>query len=126
MFTINNGAVALFRIAGKDDSQQYRAITGSISTDDYTHSFVAKVPGQADQFALKSKLNTVPAGTMAPVNVTVNALDDRGNALPAQVFNFQISGPPLPPPATHVVMYEGPFPSDTTTAVDPGSASTSL
>lgn len=128
MYTISNGAAALFRIAGKDDSQQYRFIGGTISTDDVAHSYVAKVASTADQFCLKSRAGSVAAGAIVPVNVTVNAVDDRGTALPAQVFNFQLQGPPLPPAATHVVMYEGPIGVDSSYSapVDPGSGTIPL
>lgn len=127
MFTIPNGGAALFRIAGKDDTEQYRFIGGTISTDDFANSYIFKVPMNQDRFGLKSRPGSVPAGTIAPVNVTVNAVDDRGVALPPQVFNFQIQGPPLPPAATHVVMYEGPNGVDGSfSSIEPGSATIPL
>jgi len=128
MFTLNNGAGAVFRIAGKDDTEQYRAITGVISTSNPAVAYIAKVPsGQPDQFCIKSRPGSVAAGAMVPFVVTVNAIDDRGTALPPQVYNFQVQGPPLPPPATHVVMYEGPFDVDSSYVIaDPGTGTINL
>ncbi len=73
-------------------------------------------------------MGATAAGTLVPVDVTVNAIDVRGMPLAPQVFNFQIQGPPLPPAATHVVISEGPFVVDGSyyAPPDPGSDTISL
>ncbi len=127
MYTIAENSAALFRIAGKDATEQDRVITGSISTSDTTRSFIGKVASQTNQYYLKSRLGTTAPGTFAPVDVTVNAIDTAGNPLAPQVFNFQIQGPALPPPATHVVISEGPITVDGSyPTTDPGSATIPL
>ncbi len=128
MTTINHSAGAVFRIAGKDATEQTRAITGTIGVSDYAIAYIAKVVPTADQFCIKARPGAVPAGVMAPVDVVVNASDDRGTPLPPQVFNFQIQGPALPPPATHVIISEGPFGVDSSYSAppDPGSGTIGL
>jgi len=128
MNTIAPNGSALFRIAGKDDSDTYRAITGTISTSDTVHSYIAKVVGTDDRYCLKSRPDSIAAGATVSVDVTVNALDAQGGVLPPFVINFQLQGPPPPPNATHVVMYEGPFGVDGgySAPADPGSGTISL
>lgn len=128
MTTITPGGAAIFRINGTDDPGTYRAITGTISTNDFVRSYISKVPAELNKFVLKARPGATAAGTTVPVNVTVNAVDDRGNALAPQVFNFEIQGPALPPPATHVIISEGPFTVDSTYVPppDPGSDTISL
>jgi hypothetical protein len=125
MTQIPVGQVALFRILPEDDTGTPRAASGTLSISDPTLAYVAKMPGQANQYVVVSRANASPAaGTIAPVNVTVATQDDTGAALPALVIAFQIAGPPLPPAATHVVVSEGPTVRDLigfTPPNDPGS-----
>ncbi len=104
-------------------------MTGSATVDDFAKAYFAKVSGTPDQYMFVSRGGTtIAAGATVTVNVTVNSMDDTGAALPPFVIPFAVSGPPLPPPATHVVISEGPFGADkgSTTPADPGSATISL
>lgn len=126
---IQIGGSALFRLDARDDSEQSRTVTGTVSTDDIGRTYVAKVPSTGNQYCLKIRPTAVvPAGGTMPVNVTVSAVDDRGVSLSPQVFPFVIQGPPLPPAATHVVISEGPFIVDGSyvAPADPGSGTISL
>ncbi len=127
--SVPSNGTSIFRLAGKDDSEQTRDITGSATIDDFAKAYFAKVAGTGNQYMFVSRGGTtVAAGTTAAVNVTVNALDDLGNPVTPFVIPFAIIGPALPPPATHVVISEGPFGADkgSTTPADPGSATISL
>ncbi len=128
MTTIVPNGAAIFRINGTDASGTYRVITGTMTTSDAVRSYVAKVTGETNKYVLKARVGATAAGTTAPVNVTVNAVDDRGTSLAPQVFNFEIQGPALPPPATNVIISEGPFVVDSmfVPPPDPGSGTIPL
>jgi hypothetical protein len=124
-----NNTQSLFRIDGQDATGTVRATSGTMTVSDVVHCYVAKVAGQANQYVIVSRNNSLPAGGSTTVTVTENAVDDRGNALPPLVQTFDLSGPPLPPPATHLVLSEGPINIDQSggpKAADPGSATIAL
>ncbi len=128
MTTITPNGAAIFRINGTDASGTYRVITGTMTTSDSVRSYVAKITGETNKFVLKARVGATAAGTTAPVDVTVNAVDDRGIPLAPRVFNFEIQGPALPPPATNVIISEGPFVVDSmfVPPPDPGSGTIPL
>jgi hypothetical protein len=130
MTQIPVGQVALFRLLPEDDNGTTRAASGTLSISDPTLAYVAKMPGQANQYIVVSRVGIAPpVGTVAPVNVTVATQSDTGVELPPVVIPFQIPGPPLPPPATHIVVSEGPTVRDLigfTPPPDPGSSSIPL
>ena len=75
-------------------------------------------------------VKTPPApGATKAVNLTIAANDAYGAALPPVVIGFDVVGPALPPPATHIQM---PINFTTTSGalyappVDPGSAVVTL
>ena len=74
--------------------------TGSISTDDNVFSYIAKDASSGRIYLVVKHLP--PAGQTVTVNVTINASDVNGNALPPVVQAFDIVGPPPPPPVTHI------------------------
>ncbi len=128
---VATNTTSIFRLAGKDDSEQTRVITGTATVDNFALAYFGKVAGvgNENQYMFVSRGGTtVPAGTTAAVNVTINALDDLGNPVTPFVIPFAIIGPALPPPATHVIISEGPFGAGkgSTTPPDPGSATITL
>lgn len=124
--TVPPGYENSFRIDGKDDDSNVRAITGTAVISNTTASYLAKVPGTTNQYCFVARAGTViPAGSSIDVNVVVTASDDRGNALPPVTIPFSIPGPPLPPPATHVVVSASSTTQNTPPA-DPGTDTISL
>lgn len=127
------GQVALFRLLPEDDAGTVRVASGNLTLSDTVLAYVVRMPpqgGQAQQYCLVSRVGVAPpAGTMAQLTVTANTQDDTGASLPPLVIPFQIPGPPLPPPATHIVVSEGPIVRDLigfTPPPDPGSPSIPL
>ncbi len=128
---VPNNTCSIFRLAGKDDTETSRVITGAVTIDDVTHCYVAKMPPVVggDQYILVGRDSSLAAGATADVNITVNAKDDRGVDIMPLVVAFTLAGPPLPPAATHVVVSEGPFGRDKigfTPPADPGSGTIAL
>ncbi len=103
---VPNDQIALFNMTALDAVGVERAATGTLTTSNPGVAYIAKmpptIPPSPSQYCCVSRAGAVAAGTSVDLTVTVNATNDRGVALPAFIVPFSVSGPPLPPPATHL------------------------
>lgn len=101
--TVPPGMIAVFSLQAQDDAGTARAVTGAtVTVDDTVYAYAAQAPASgAIIFYAKG---TPPAGTTKTVTLTVNATNDRGDPVTPMVMLFDIPGPALPPPATHVAI----------------------
>lgn len=117
------GQFAQFSVVGLDSSGNPETVSGSASIDNYPAAFVAPYPAGSTRYALVPKA-TPAVGQSTTVNVTFNAKDASGNALPPLVVTAVIQGPPAPPLAVSLAE-QNPVvvsPAGQPAVTDPGSA----
>src|SRR5581483_10924355 len=101
--TLASGQYADVSLIAKGDSNDDESLESLTATiDNPTAAYVAagSAPGE---FLVVPKL-VPPAGQSVTVNVTLNGVNLAGNPITPLTLDFELDGPPLPPPATHVTV----------------------
>lgn len=104
-----------------NDDEALQSLTAQI--DNTTVSQVAAGAGVAE-FVL-SKKGEPAAGASVTVNVTCAGVNLRGDAITPLVLDFELQGPPLPPPATHLIVVGASLSSEPA-PTDPGTDTVTL
>src|SRR6187431_3112919 len=125
--TINNPDDSVrMVVVGADATETPRLVNGTVTTSNYSAGYVAKAgPGEFYFKPNNGVFPTIPGSSML-VNVTFNCFNASGTAIPPQVVDVILAGPPLPPNATHLNFTEGPVTGRFSVPADPLTATISF